>query len=114
MAQSIVLGAQTEQALFGKANAVGKTVVIKGVPFRVVGVLAPKELIGFNFDQRAYSEYPMVIDSTTVRHASMIFFTVSNRAQVDAVSGKIDAVISSDHHGTKDFMPVRADEPRTY
>ena len=109
-AQSIVLGAQTKQALFGKANAVGKTVVIKGVPFHVVGVLAPKEMIGFNFDERAYTEYPMVIDTTAVRHASMIFFTVSNRAQVDAVSGKIDAVISADHHGTKDYMLVKADE----
>ncbi len=37
-APSIVLGAQTKQALFGKSNAIGKTVVIK------------KELIGFNFD----------------------------------------------------------------
>ncbi len=110
MAQSIVLGAQTKQALFGKADAVGKTVVIKGVPFRVVGVLAPKELIGFNFDERAYTEYPMVIDTTNVRHASMIFFTVSNHAHVDAVSGQIDAVISSDHHGTKDYMLVKADE----
>jgi len=109
-AQSIVLGAQTKRTLFGKANAVGKTVIIKGVPFKVVGVLAPKELIGFNFDERAYTEYPMVIDTTNVRHASMIFFTVADRASVTTVSGQIDGVIASDHHGQKDYMLVQADE----
>ena len=110
MAQSVVLGAWTKQTLFGKANAIGKTVVIKGVPFRVVGVLAPKELIGFNFDQRAYTEYPLVIDTTSLHYASMIFFTVGNHASIDAVSSQIDGVISSDHHGTKNYMLVRANE----
>jgi len=109
-AQSIVLGAQTKQTLFGHKNALGKTVIIKGVPFKVVGVLAPKELIGFNFDERAYTEYPMVIATTNVRHASMIFFTVANQAQVNAVSGQIDSVIAADHHGQKDYMLVQADE----
>lgn len=109
-AQSIVLGALTKQSLFGRAGAIGRTVVIKGVPFKVVGVLAPKELIGFNFDQRAYTEYPMVIDTTDVRHASMIFFSVANRADIDKVSGLIDGVISADHHGVKDYMLLKADE----
>ncbi len=108
-APSIVLGALTKQALFGKANAIGKTVMIKGVPFTVVGVLAPKELIGFNFDERAYTEYSMVVHTTNVTHASMIFFSVSPHASIDQVAGQIDGVISKDH-GRKDFMLVKADE----
>ncbi len=108
-APSIVLGAQTKQALFGKANAVGKTVVIKGVPFQVVGVLAPKELIGFNFDQRAYTEYSMLLHTTSVKYASMIFFSVSPTASMSQVAGQIDGVMSHDH-GTKDYMLVQANE----
>ncbi len=108
-APSIVLGAQTKQTLFGKANAIGKTVVIKGVPFKVVGVLAPKELIGFNFDQRAYTEYSMLLNTTSVKYASMIFFSVSPHASISQVAGQIDGVISHDH-GRKDFMLVMANE----
>lgn len=108
-APSIVLGAQTKQMLFGKARTLGKTVTIKGILFHVVGVLAPKELIGFNFDERAYTEYQMVINTTNVRHASMIFFTVKNQASVDQVAPQIRSVIVHDH-GKPDFMLVKADQ----
>lgn len=108
-APSIVLGALTKQALFGKANAIGKTVVIKGVPFTVVGVLQPKTLIGFNFDQRAYTEYPMVIHTTNLTHASMIFFSVRPHVSINQVAGQINNVIATDH-GKKDFMLVKANQ----
>jgi len=107
--QSIVLGALTKTSLFGRANAIGKIVTIKGVPFTVVGVLAPKELIGFNFDQRAYTEYQMLLDTTSVKHASMIFFSVTNQANLNQASEQIRQVIATDH-GTNDFMMVKADQ----
>lgn len=111
-APSVVLGALTKESLFGKDNAIGKIVTIKGIPFHVVGVLSPKELIGFNFDQRAYTEYPMVINTTTVKHASMIFFSVSPKSSINQVASQIDHVISTDH-GKKDYMLVKANEALT-
>lgn len=83
--------------------------MIKGVPFTVVGVLAPKELVGFHFDDRAYTEYQMVLDTTSVKHASMIFFSVAHQNQVDTVTKKIDEVMVHDH-GTKDYMLVKSDQ----
>ncbi|MCL6442882.1 MAG: ABC transporter permease [Alicyclobacillus sp.] len=108
-AQVVVLGATTKQQLFGNSNAIGKQVTIKGLKFTVVGVLAPKELVGFNFDERVYTEYQMLLDTTTVTHASMIFFSVDRRADLNQAAGQIDGVISH-NHGTKDFMIVKADE----
>lgn len=113
-AQSIVLGAQAKEQLFGKSNAIGKKVTIKGIPFTVVGVLAPKELVGFNFDERAYTEYQMVLDTTSVKHASMIFFSVGNQSHIGTAFQQINGVIQGDHHGTKDFMLVKADETFHY
>ncbi|MCF8568346.1 ABC transporter permease [Alicyclobacillus tolerans] len=109
-AQSIVLGAQVKQLLFGNTDAVGKKVTIKGVPFTVVGVLAPKEIVGLNFDDRAYTEYQMVTDTTSVKYASMIYFSVAHRSQIDSVSNQIRGVITRDHGGSRDFMLVKADQ----
>jgi len=109
-ASSIVLGAQVKQLLFGSSQALGKQVTIKGVPFTVVGVLAPKELVGMNFDDRAYTEYQMVLDTTSVKHASMIYFSTANQNQIDAASNAIQGVLVRDHGGTKDFMLVKSDE----
>ena len=108
-ATSIVLGAITKQSLFGKENAIGKIVAIKGVPFHVVGVLKPKELIGFNFDQRAYTEYPMVLQTTSLKYSSMIFFIVKPGYSISYVSNQIFKVITQ-NHGTEDFMLLKANE----
>lgn len=108
-APSIVLGSMTKSALFGKANALGKIVTIKGVPFHVVGVLASKQLIGFNFDERAYTAYPTVINTTNVKNASMIFFSVSPKYSINTVDGQIGNVLVADH-GTREFSLVKANQ----
>lgn len=109
-AQSIVLGAQTKHDLFGNARALGKTVSIKGVTFTVVGVLAPKQLIGFNFDERTYTEYPMILDTTSVQHASMIFFTIDDESHIQQATGQIYGVLNGDHGGSEGFTLVKADQ----
>ncbi len=42
LAQVAVLGPKTKQKLFGDDTAEGKTIYIKGKPFRVIGVLKPR------------------------------------------------------------------------
>jgi putative ABC transport system permease protein len=52
LAQVAVLGATIKDQLFGDDEAVGRTVYIKGKPFRVVGVAAKRGAIfGFDFDK---------------------------------------------------------------
>ncbi len=52
-AQVAVLGSQTAQTLFGFQSAVGQTIDLNGVPYTVIGVLAPEGSNGFqNLDDR--------------------------------------------------------------
>lgn len=55
LAQVTVLGSALKEKLFSDEDAVGKTVYIKGKPFRVVGVAAPRGAVfGMDFDTVAY------------------------------------------------------------
>ncbi|HSM51536.1 MAG TPA: ABC transporter permease [Thermoanaerobaculia bacterium] len=50
-AKVALLGATVARELFGEGSAVGERVRIGAVPFRVLGVLAPKGVSGFGSDQ---------------------------------------------------------------
>lgn len=51
----IVLGSKTKNDLFGDDDAVGKSVYVRGRPFRVVGVLKERGAsFGFNMDEIVY------------------------------------------------------------
>ncbi|MCX6782120.1 MAG: ABC transporter permease [Candidatus Magasanikbacteria bacterium] len=52
LTQVAVLGSKMSELLFGQENAVGKTVYIKGKPFRVVGVAAKRgAVLGMDMDK---------------------------------------------------------------
>ena len=55
----------------------------------------------------------MLINTTTVKHASMIFFSVSPHYSIKQVDGEIGQVIVDDHHGTREFSLVMANEALT-
>jgi putative ABC transport system permease protein len=105
----IVLGQTVKQILFGDESAVGKKVKIKGLDFTVVGVLKEKSLIGFNFDERAYTSYQMVADTTNLKNASMIFLKANSTDGIEAVRQKVAQVISKNHGGVQDFGLVAAE-----
>lgn len=109
-AQSIVLGATIKQELFGNQPAVGKKITIKGVPFTVVGVIQKKELVGFDFNERAYTEYQMLTDTANVSKASMVFFGIDSRSNIMAANDQIANVITADHGGVHDFTLVKPDQ----
>ncbi len=55
LAQVVVIGQDIKTALFGDEEAVGKTIKIKGLNFRVVGVAAKRGAVTFfNYDELVY------------------------------------------------------------
>ncbi|MCS7459886.1 ABC transporter permease [Paenibacillus doosanensis] len=99
----IVLGQSVKQLLFADESPLGQTVTIKGIAFTVIGVFKEKQLIGFNFDERAYIGYQMVADTANLQNASMLFFKAQSPEGLEAVRQNIAKVIAKNHGGVQDF-----------
>ncbi len=57
-ANVVVVGQTVVDMLFGNEDPVGMTIRVKNIPFRVIGVLAPKGQAAFGFDQDDRIEMP--------------------------------------------------------
>ncbi|NOU95121.1 FtsX-like permease family protein [Paenibacillus sp. LMG 31456] len=99
----LILGQAVKQLLFEGRSALGQKVKIKGIEFEIIGVLKEKQLIGFNFDERVYTGYPMVSNSANLKNASMIFFKFQSNEPLDIVRDKIAKVMIPNHGGIRDF-----------
>ncbi len=77
----VILGAEVRKQLFGDENPIGKTVRIKNLPFRVVGVTVAQGQsgMGFNQDDRIFMPY-------TTAQKKVLGITWLNYIQVQAVS----------------------------
>src|SRR5579863_196150 len=53
-----LMGQTVVDMLFGAEDPLGKTIRVKNIPFRVIGVLAPKGQAAFGFDQDDRIEMP--------------------------------------------------------
>jgi putative ABC transport system permease protein len=87
-----VIGANVKDELFPSLEAVGRIALIRGLPFRVVGVL-PKEgrSIGFNQDQRVY--IPMQVYRRNFATSSEDFeLYVKARGGVEQMDATLDEV----------------------
>ncbi len=55
LAQVVVIGPELKTILFGSEDAIGKTIKIKGLNFRVIGVLEERGIVTFvNYDELLY------------------------------------------------------------
>jgi putative ABC transport system permease protein len=94
VAKVAVLGSTVAQSLFPTGGPVGSTVVIKNVPFRVIGVLTPKGQSGFGRDQDDFVIVPIatlqerLTGITFNRWVGSILITATSP---EAVPGVIDA-----------------------
>ena len=98
----VVLGSEAASDLFGTANPVGKSVLIAGIPFTVVGVLAEKGASGLSS-----ADNTAVAPLTTVQDALTGFGTLNDvvvlaksAALVDTVEGEITSILDLRHHET--------------
>jgi putative ABC transport system permease protein len=107
----IVLGSALAEDLFGAGDPIGKTVRIDGQPLRVIGVLASKGGGGFGSvdDQAlvpiqfAYRRFENVRtpDNNHYR-VSSIAVSVTNADDIDAVQGRIEALLRERHNLAND------------
>jgi putative ABC transport system permease protein len=98
----VVLGSEAASDLFGTANPVGQSVLVAGIPFTVVGVLASKGSSGLTS-----ADNTAAAPLTTVQDALTGFGTLNNvvvlaksATQVSTVEGEITSTLDLRHHET--------------
>ncbi|HLJ61148.1 MAG TPA: ABC transporter permease [bacterium] len=98
-----VLGATVAQNLFPSGGAVGATVVVKNVPFKVVGVLAAKGQSGFGRDQDDVVMVPMTTLQarlTGQTWVNNIFVSATTPEAVPLVVDATERLLRLRHHLT--------------
>jgi putative ABC transport system permease protein len=98
----VVLGSEAATDLFGTANPVGQSVLVAGIPFTVVGVLATKGASGLtSADNTAVAPLTTVQDALTgFGTLNDIVVQATSAALVDTVEGEITSTLDLRHHET--------------
>jgi putative ABC transport system permease protein len=106
-----VLGATVADNLFPQGGAVGQTVRIKNVPFKVVGVLDRKggSTMGQDQDDVIVAPYTTVMKRLSGQSKlSMIYASAASPDQVQEAQDQVDALLRQRHrisaNGDADFM----------
>jgi putative ABC transport system permease protein len=98
----VVLGSEAATDLFGTVSPVGKSVLVDGIPFTVVGVLASKGTSGLtSADNTAVAPLTTVQDALTgFGSLNDVVVLAKSAAQVDTVEGEITSILDLRHHET--------------
>jgi len=86
--KNLVLGSSITKTLFGESDPIGKDVKVKGLTFRVVGVLEEKG--NANFDDAVY--IPLNTFSSLIsgsKNLNSVVVKVKNEDQIDTLTAKI-------------------------
>lgn len=111
-----VLGSEIARTLFGEKNPVGKSVRLKDMTFRVIGVLEQKGLGPFGVDQDNLVLIPL---STAQKQLlgidfyNVITIQASDAYNIDFTTERITAVLRQNHRVTspdKDDFTIRTQE----
>ena len=98
----VVLGSEAATDLFGTTSPVGKSVLVDGIPFTVVGVLASKGTSGLtSADNTAVAPLTTVQDALTgFGSLDDVVVLAKSATQVDTVEGEITSILDLRHHET--------------
>jgi putative ABC transport system permease protein len=98
----VVLGSEAATDLFGTQNAVGQSVLVAGIPFTVVGVLASKGSSGLtSADNTATAPLTTVQDQMTgFGSLNDVIVQAKSASQVTTVEGEITSTLDERHHET--------------
>jgi putative ABC transport system permease protein len=101
VAKVAVLGSTVAANLFPAGGAIGAAVVIKSVPFQVIGVLASKGQTGFGRDQDDQVIVPITTHQQRLTGQTWVNSIQISASSPDVVSGVIDAterLLRLQHH----------------
>ena len=90
-AKVAVLGNTVAQNLFPSSTAVGSTVIIRNIPFRVVGVLTAKGQTGFGRDQDDVVVIPITTFQDRLTGRNYVSSILVSAATPDSVAGVANA-----------------------
>ncbi|HEV2494375.1 MAG TPA: ABC transporter permease [Terriglobia bacterium] len=96
-----LVGQTVVQMLFGAEDPVGKTIRVKNIPFRVIGVLAPKGQAAFGFDQDDRIEVPYTTaQKKLVGNTYLQFIAISalDRNAVKLAELQVTQLLRERHH----------------
>jgi putative ABC transport system permease protein len=98
----VVIGSEVATDLFGTVNPVGQSVLVAGIPFTVVGVLASKGSSGLgSADNTAVAPLTTVQDQLTgFGSLNNVVVLAKSPGQVTAVEGEITATLDQRHNET--------------
>jgi len=111
-----VLGRTPATNLFGEEDPIGKTINIKAVPFKVIGVLQPKGFSATGFDQDDFVVMPLTTAQKRITGAEWlddIFFSAASRTAIPEATRQIVGVMRERHHlraGEDDDFNIRTPE----
>ncbi|MDP3727047.1 MAG: ABC transporter permease [bacterium] len=111
-----VLGSEIAQTLFGERDPVGKTVRLKDITFRVIGVLEEKGLGPFGVDQDNLILVPISVAQKQligIDYYNVVTAQVEGDYEVDFAVGRIASVLRQNHRITdpsKDDFTIRTQE----
>ncbi len=96
-----VLGQTVALNLFGEEDPLGKTINIKSVPFKVIGVLQCKGFSATGQDQDDFVVMPVTTAQKRITGAEClddIYFSAASRAEIPEVTRRIIGVMRERHH----------------
>jgi len=101
-AKVCVIGLTIEENLFEGESSLGKTVRIKNIPFRVVGVLARKGTSSYGSDQDDIVLVPWttaknVLQGSAFRNVDQIMVSVRDADEMEAATASITEVLRARH-----------------
>ena len=111
-----VLGASVASTLFGEENPIGQTIRVQGIPFKVLGVLAPKGFSASGYDQDDFVVMPFTTAQKRITGYDWlddIFFSAGRREDIPEVTKRIIALLRERHHlrgGEDDDFNIRTPE----
>ncbi|HLW79554.1 MAG TPA: ABC transporter permease [Terriglobia bacterium] len=95
-----LMGQTVVDMLFGAEDPLGKTIRVKNIPFRVIGVLAPKGQAAFGFDQDDRIEVPYTTaQKKLVGNTYLQFIAISalDRDAVALAEQQVDQILRERH-----------------
>ncbi len=91
-ADVVVVGQTVVDMLFGTQDPVGETIRITNIPFRVIGVLAPKGEAAFGFDQDDRVEVPYTTAQKKITGSPYLQFIAISAVDHDATGAAITQI----------------------